>query len=662
MRCSFSFFVLCFIAGHAVAATDAAKLPLLSPMFGDHMVLQRGKPNTFWGCAKPGERVKVSVADRSGEAVAGDDGRWQAKLDPPEGPGPYDVTIEGSPQALRLHDVLVGDVWLCGGQSNMELGLPRVTNAADELKAADHPQVRLYVVHQHVSYATAAVPAGEWKVCTPASVAEGAGFSAVGYFFGAMLNQRLNVPIGLVEDCVGGTTAETWMNPDTLAKHPEFSEQIAETRRLRDAGALEYGNYIMHWYDQYDAGGKNNAWAEPSLDDAGWTTVDVPGHPFAGVGLPDTPAVVWFRKGITLPDPLPAGPAHLHLGQIERMDTAYVNGQFVGASAWVENPRNYIVAAKLLKPGKNLIALRVLKIKPTGGFLDGPAALRLELGDKQSIALAGAWKARVSVDARPPHPMPLGFENWPSMPAVLFNGMIKPVAPLALSGAIWYQGESNAGRAAQYRTLLPELIGDWRREFAQGDFPFYIVSLPAFMHRRYQPGDDGWAELREAQAMAARTVANAGLAVTIDTGEADDIHPKQKRLVGERLALLALAQHYGQPVICAGPMFTSMEHIPSDGSGPAKLRLHFDHTDGGLVSKGGMPAEFSVAGADHTWHWADAKIDGDTVIVQSPEVADPQQVRYAWQSNPVATLYNGAGLPAVPFRTDAPGAPSGDAK
>lgn len=652
-------------AARAEGTTEPApppKLPLLSPMFGDHMVLQRGKPNTFWGWAKSGERVKVGIAGRSTDAVAGEDGRWQLKIDPPEVGGPYDVTVEGS-QTLRLRDVLVGDVWLCGGQSNMEFGLRQVANADAEVKAADHPQVRLYQMQSNVSYSAASAPEGEWKVCTPKSVGlgqggqGGQGFSAVGYFFGTMLNRRLNVPIGLVQDCVGGTTAETWMDGETLARHPEFTAKITETRRLRDArgpGGVEHGNYVMHWYDQYDIGAKDNAWADASLDGGDWKPVQLPGHPFADLGLPDSPAVAWFRKEITLPDPLPAGPVHLRLGQIERMDTAYINGQWVGASAWVENPRDYTIPANAIRPGKNVIALRVFKVKPTGGFLDGPAALRLELGDRQSIPLAGEWKARVSVDARPPHPLPLSFENWPSMPGVLFNGMIKPVAPLALSGVIWYQGESNVGRAAQYRALLPELIADWRRAFGQGDFPFYIVSLPAFQRRSYRPGDDAWAELREVQAITARTVANCGLAVGIDTGEADSIHPADKRPIGERLALVALAQHYHQPVVFSGPTFKSMERVPSNGSGPGALRLHFDHIEGGLVSKGGMPAEFCVAGADRAWRWADAKIDGDTVLVQSPEVPDPRQARYAWQANPVATLYNGAGLPAVPFRTDEP--------
>jgi sialate O-acetylesterase len=242
--------------------------------------------------------------------------------------------------------------------------------------------------------------------------------------------------------------------------------------------------------------------------------------------------------------------------------------------------------------------------------------------------------------------MPLGFENWPVMPSVLYQGMIEPLAPLALTGAIWYQGEANAAHACQYRTLLPALIGDWRKIFGQGDFPFYIVSLPEFSQRRNTPGEDAWAEMREAQAFAAQSVKNSGLAVTIDTGEADNIHPKDKLVVGERLAYCALARQYGEKIPYQGPTFKSKEHLPG------ALKINFTHTDGGLAVKGDALAEFSVAGSDHQWHWADAKINGDSVIVFSKLVTEPVAARYAWQSNPQATLFNGAGLPAVPFRTD----------
>ena len=635
---------LIWLSAVTALAADNNSLPFVSPIFGDNMVLQRGKPNSIWGWSKPGETVRVEIAGRSAKTVTGPQGRWQVKIAPPAPGGPYTIKIVG-PQTVTFRDVLVGDVWLCGGQSNMQFGLPRARNGADEVKSANHPKIRLYVVPQHVSYSRTAVPQGSWKICSPQTVAEDGGFSAVAYFFGRRVQEETNVPIGLIQDAVGGTPAEAWTSPETLDRLREFEPQLAEMQRLKAKGGTEYGNFVMHWYDEYDIGLKGKGWASADLDDSAWKTVQVPGG-FRELGLADFPGVCWFRKAISLPDPLPPGRATIYLGVIEKMDTAYINGNGVGASAWVENPRVYPVKEGILKPGKNLVTVRVFKTKPQGGFMTSADELRLVLGDGTVVPLAGEWKGAVSVDARPPHPLPLGFENWPTMPSVLYQGMIEPVAPLAITGAIWYQGEANTERAYQYRALLPAIIADWRKLFGQGDFPFYIVSLPAFMRHHDQPVEDAWAELREAQFRTARDVRNSGLAVTIDTGDPDDIHPAEKKIVGERLALCALAKHYGKKIPYQGPTLKSVEHLPG------ALRLRFDHVDGGLVVKGGELEEFSIAGKDRKWHWADARIDGDAIVLSSPMVPEPEAARYAWQSFPKATLYNGAGLPAVPFRTD----------
>jgi sialate O-acetylesterase len=631
------------LAAAPVAAADS--LPFLSPIFGDNMVLQRGKMVQFWGWTKAGDVIQVGLGDQTASAVAGPDGRWQAEIKPPTPGGPYTVKITGPGRSVVLRDVLIGDVWVCGGQSNMQLGLDRARDGEEEVKAANHPQMRLFMVQTHVSYAPTATLKGSWKICSPQSVAEDGGFSAVAYFFGRKLQRQLHVPVGLIEDCLGGTPAESWMSAETLHKLKDFDQPLAEIEKLHARGGPEYGSFLMHWLDEYDIGSKGNTWAAPDLDDSTWKTVRIPGG-FSELGVADVPAVCWFRKEFTLPDPLPAGSATLYLGSIEKMDTAYLNGRFVGASSWVENPRAYHVPEGALKPGRNLLALRIFKLHSHDGFLTQPDGLRLAVGGTTSIALAGEWKGMLSVDARPPHPLPLTWENYPTMPAVLYEGMLEPVAPLSIRGFIWYQGEANAERAHQYRTLLPALIGDWRTLFDQGDLPFYIVSLPAFMQRRSQPGDDAWAELREAQAWTARTVKQTGLAVTVDTGDADNIHPKDKKIVGERLALCALAQEYGEKIPFAGPTFVSMQRLAGT------LKLRFSHTDGGLRVKGEKLQEFSVAGADRQWHWADAKVEGDSVIVSSPGVPEPEAARYAWQANPAATLYNGAGLPAVPFRTD----------
>ena len=640
------FLIVSFLWSVVVAA-DSVSLPFVSPMFGDNMVLQRGKPNAIWGWAKPGDAVSVELAGRIEKSVANAAGRWQVTIRPPPPGGPYTVTIRTAEQSVTLHEVLVGDVWLCGGQSNMEFGLGQARNGAEEIKSADHPQIRLFVVKNQVAYAPAAVPQGAWKICSPQTVSAGgwSGFSAVGYFFGRRLQEEMHVPIGLIQDCIGGTPAESWTSAAALQPLKDFDASVEEVNRLRAKGGPQYGNFIAHWYDEFDLGQKDNGWFANSLDDRDWKPVSLPGG-FRELGVPETPAVVYFRKTIMLPDPLPAGEAKIFLGVIERMDTVQINGRWVGASAWVENPRVYNIGEGILKPGTNVLALRVFKTKPDGGFKSKAEELKLVLGDQTEIALAGAWKGRISVDARPPHPLPAGFENWPTMPAVLYNGMIAPVAPLAISGVIWYQGEANAGRAAQYRKLLPAMIADWRKAFGQGDFPFYIVSLAAFMQHKDSPSEDGWAELRAAQDFTARTVANAGLASAIDVGDANNIHPKDKKVVGERLALLALANHYGKKIPSAGPQLVSVNKI-SGG-----LKLNFRNADGGLVVKGELLEEFSIAGTDRVWHWAEAKIDGDAVIVSSKDVPEPVAARYAWQANPRATLFNAAGLPAVPFRTD----------
>jgi sialate O-acetylesterase len=551
------------------------------------------------------------------------------------------LTITGH-DSVVLHNVLVGDVWLCGGQSNMGLPLRFTRNGPEEANAANNPEIRFFSVAGHPAYRHTEVVDGSWKVVTP----ETAGWmSAVGYYFARKVQSEIHVPIGLVVDAVGGTPAETWTSADALGPLHDFDIPLAELKRMAAEGAPEYGNYVMHWYDEYDVGLKGN-WAAPELDDSSWKSVDIPGG-FVELGVPDTPALAWFRKEIVLPDPLPPGRAMVFLGSIERMDTVYINGTSFGGSAWVENPRVYPVPEGVLKAGRNIVTIRVLKTKPVGGFLGKPEELHLMLGDKSIVPLAGKWKGRLSVDARPPHPLPIAYENWPVMPTVLYEGMLAPIAPLSITGALWYQGEQNSERGYQYRRILPVMIADWRKLFGLGDFPFYIVSLPAFKPRSATPVDgDEWAETRESQALTAASVPNSCLAVTIDTGDPDNIHSKDKQPVGERLALCALANYYGEKIAYAGPTLTTVDRLPDS------IRLHFANADGGLVVKGPKLEEFSIAGEDRKWYWADARIVGDTVVVSSPTVTNPKEVRYAWQSNPAATLFNGAGLPAGPFRTD----------
>jgi len=483
-------------------------------------------------------------------------------------------------------------------------------------------------------------------VCSPDAVKKNGwgGFSAIGYFFGRELQHKLNVPIGLVEVAWGGTSAEAWTSADALRPLNDFDGELDQLAALNKAGGQPVGTYVDLWMTQNDAGSKAGAnWQSTDLQDADWKSTDLPDG-FSGLGISGKKAVGWFRKEVALPDPLPDGTATLSLGRIQSNDTTWVNGKLVGTTNGGFQQRRYWLPPDAIKPGKNLIAVRVLNSTGKGGFTSG--SLFIQLGDGKRIPLDGVWKGNVGGEIKAGGPVPKDFEPNPTIPAVLSNGMIAPLAPMAIRGVIWYQGETNSGRGYQYRRLLPAMIADWRHMFHQGDFPFYIVSLAAFMRRQDQPGDDGWAELREAQAMAATHVRKSGLAIAIDVGSATDVHPKDKKTVGERLAAVALANEYRMHVPYSGPVYRDMR--VEGGS----IRLRFDHTDQGLIAKGGDLEGFAIAGADHKWHWANARIDGETIVVSANDVPNPVAVRYAWASNPAANLYNGAGLPGVPFRTD----------
>lgn len=637
--------LLALVLGARLFAAEVAPLPFVSPIIGEHMVLQRGKPNRAWGWAQPGAEVRLAIGEVRVTATAAADGRWQAEFTPPPVGGPYTLTIDG-PQHVEFSDVLVGDVWLCSGQSNMEFGLRQAKGGEAEVAAANHPNIRLFKVPSKAAYTALAVPGGAWKRCTPEAFPQWGGFSAVAYFFARKVQAETGVPIGLVQAAVGGTPAECWMAPETLQRLPEFQPALAEIARFAARGGEQYGNFVSHWYDDHDRG-QNAGWGSETLDTSTWTATSLKTC-FADLGVPEFPAVVWLRREVDLPDPLPAGAAKCLLGVVEKMDTVFINGRWVGASSWVENPRAYAIGAGVLRPGRNMVAIRVLKTKPDGGFRNAAADLKLLLGDGSAVALEGAWRASLGVDARAPHPLPLGYENYPTIPSVLFNGMIRPLAPLALAGALWYQGEANQFKPQQYRTLLPALIADWRALFGQGEFPFYLATLPQFTARKAEPAAqaDGWTQIREIQLEVGRTVPHTGCAVIIDTGDAGDIHPTEKLPVGERLALLALREVHGREIVAAGPAYAGLEPLPG------ALRIRFTGTEGGLVVKGDTLGEFAVAGADRVWRWAEARLEGDTVVVSSPAVPQPVAVRYAWQANPLATLFNGTGLPAAPFRSD----------
>jgi sialate O-acetylesterase len=651
--------LVCLLAPHAHGCAapfvEDGGRPFLHQLFTDHVVLQRGVRFPVWGWTTPGARVSVRMNGKEASAIADERGRWTARLGPFEAGGPHTLTVEG-PQSVTLKDVLVGDVWLASGQSNMEMDITHVSDAQAEVARADHPLIRLFTVPKVASARPLDTVQARWMVCDPKTVAGGGwgGFSAVAYFFGRRLQRELNVPVGLIHTSWGGTAAEGWVSPEALASMPDFAPTVGELEKVwadSKTTPAEFDKVMEDWWAKNDPGSAASpSWADASFDASGWKRMRLP-QAWEEAGLPGFDGVVWFRRTFELPADWAGRDLLLSLGPIDDRDTTYVNGVRVGALSQWDTPRSYRVAARLLRPGLNTVAVRVLDTGVGGGIFGEPAQLRIEPADSgvgTPVSLSGEWSYRASValgDLKEQPPQQGG--NDYSVPNIRYNGMIAPLLPFAVKGAIWYQGETNVGRAAQYERLLPVLVRDWRARFQVGEFPFFIVQLANYLERREAPFDSEWARLREAQLRVSQSVPNSGLAVTIDIGDAKDIHPKNKLDVGERLALVALAKVYGRNLEYSGPVYRRMK---VEGE---RVRLTFDHAGGGLSAKGGGALKgFAVAGTDGRFVWAEASIEGDEVVVWSPQVKRPAAVRYGWADNPECNLYNRAGLPASPFRTD----------
>lgn len=636
-----------------VSAPRAAETrPLVHPLFSDGAVLQRDVKVPVWGWAGPGEQITVEFAGQNKTATAGADGKWMATLDPmPASAEPRPLVVAGADPAhrTRLTNLLVGDVWLCSGQSNMEMGIGACDVPA-EIASANHPQIRLLTVPKAVKYEPLQTLTCKWDACSPQTVVANGwgGFSAAGYFFGRDLHKALNIPIGLIHSSWGGTICEAWTSADGLAPLAEFKDRVAGVREVaaQNREGVRGADAVEAWYAKFDPGTRDG-FSKAESDDAAWKTMGLP-KLWEDAGLQAYDGLVWFRRSFDAPAEWAGKDLTLSLGPIDDIDTTYVNGVKVGAQELWSQERVYRVPGQLVKAGRNVIAIRVLDTMGGGGIFGQPSQMHVAPADHapSAVSLAGEWKYKDTAPLGSVVGSPAStVNNNPNVSTVLFNGMIAPLLPFAIKGAIWYQGESNAGRGKQYRALLPAMIADWRAHFGVGDFPFHIVSLANFMQPRAEPGNDAWAELREAQALTAKDFPNCGLAVAIDIGDAGDIHPKNKLEVGRRLALAALAKNYGQKIAYSGPWYRDLKI--EDG----RIRLNFDHA-AGLAAKGDKLTGFAIAGEDRKFVWADASVDGDTVVVSSAGVAKPMAVRYAWEANPVCNLYNGAGLPAVPFRTD----------
>ena len=618
-----------------------------NPLFVEHAVLQQGMKVPVWGTADPGETVTVEIGGQRVTATAGVDGKWVVHLAPLKAGGPFTLTISGK-NKLVLADILVGEVWIAGGQSNMErqlgprIGQQPIDNWVKEAAAADHPQIRQFGVAQEKSLTPLATVQGQWSVCTPDAVKD---FTAVGYFFGRDLHAARHVPIGIIHSSWGGTPAEAWTSEAGLGTLPDFADAREQLKLLikdPETARRQYAGRLETWFIAHDAGSvPSRSWKEPTLDAAAWKTMALPTL-WEEAGEPDLNGVVWFRKTFDLPAGAPSGAAELQLGMVDDIDTTWVNGVEVGATVGYNVVRKYPVPAGLLKPGRNVVVVRVLDTGGGGGIW-GDHKLQLVFAGQGTtapapIALGGPWRYKVGMNLDDAPAPPTGFIGDIGTPTILYNAMIAPLVPYAIRGVIWYQGEANVHREQQYRTLFPALIADWRHAWGQ-DFPFLFVQIAPFR--------DMTPELRDAQLSAWRHTPKTAMVVTTDCGDANDIHPPRKQPVGARLALAARALAYGERLEYSGPGFTAL----TIKEGVATLR--FDHVGGGLVAKDGPLVGFTVAGADKVFHVATAEIRGATVVVRSDLVPQPAAVRYGWSNVPEGNLFNKAGLPASPFRTDA---------
>ena len=626
------------------------------------MVLQRDQPVPIWGWSEPGDPIAVEFGGQKQTATADSDGKWRVTLDPmPVSIEPRPLTAHSATcqQSVSFQDILVGDVWLCSGQSNMQWPVESSANGDAEVAAAEYPHLRLFQVPQVAKIGPQSEIAAVWKVCSPATVKT---FAATAYFFGREIWRTTGIPLGLIASTWGGTRIEPWLSREALLSDPECGPAVAriDAWLATPAGQSESEklNFNQEEWDpkqgRPDPGNKGfgDGWAAVNFKDSNWPVMNLP-TPWQSAGY-NCSGVFWFRREVDLPAACGGKELVLHLGACDKADTTYFNGSQVGSIGFEtkdfwKRPRVYRIPGQLVQSGRNLIATRVFSNFYQGGMI-GPAESMQWVSDTTvSGSLAGGWRYRVEHDfgyIEPPLlPGPAPGAGNPNTPHILYDSMITPLVPAAIRGVLWYQGESNILRARHYRQLFPLLIRDWRRTFGQTELPFYFVQISNYGDPPCAPVQSGHAELREAQTFALREP-QTGMAVAIDIGDARDVHPTNKQAVGDRLARQALAKVYGCAVVCNGPLYRS-HRIAGNA-----IRIEFDYA-AGLKTNDGSPVKgFAIAGRDQKFEWAEAQIDGTAVVVRSAQVPEPIAVRYAWANNPSVNLSNGVDLPASPFRTD----------
>jgi len=625
-----------------VMSFSQVRLPRL---VSNGMVLQRDANVKIWGWASAGEKVSLRFMDVKYNAVADNNGKWEVILPKLKAGGPFEMKIDAS-NSISISDILVGDVWVCSGQSNMGSLRGFASLYPDDIAQSENTNIRHFMVGSGFKLGSTEVDvkSGKWLSANPKDVLS---FAAVGYFFAKKLYDTYKVPIGLINASVGGSSAEAWISEESIKEFPKYYEDVQKYQLpgFMDKLKRQDEERVNSWNKQVkenDEGHKSPIkWSDPMLNTSDWETMHVPGY-WINTKTGNVNGCVWFRKEMNIPAKMTGKPATLKLGRIADADSVFMNGKFVGGINSLYALRSYKVPENLLKEGLNTVVVKITSYNHHGGFVPGrPYKL---IAEADTMNLEGDWKYKVGAAVEP-------LEDrlfTGKIPTGLFNSMIAPILNYPIKGVIWYQGESNTCRAFEHYEIFKSLIRDWRNNWHQGDFPFLYVQLPNFVEENIEITKNDWAVFRESQ-LKALALPNTGMAVTIDVGEFTDIHPLRKKPVGERLALAAQKVAYGDSkVVYSGPIYKSLE---INGN---QVTLWFTNIGSGLIVKNGGDLKcFEICGMDNKFVPAKAKIVNNKIVVSSDEVNKPVAVRYAWANNPEGVnLYNKEGLPASPFRTN----------
>ena len=619
----------------------------LPALISDGIVLQRDVAVKIWGWARPGEKVSLSFNELSLETITGNDTKWEITLPPQKAGGPYEMKLDAG-NHINLKNILLGDVWLCSGQSNMEYPMSRLTDKyATEIEQSENPGIRQFKIPQKYNFNDPQenYASGSWVEANPKTIPD---FSAVAYFFALELYEKYHIPIGIINASLGGSPAEAWMSADALVDFPQYLEKAEKFKNQSFISDLQDNERKAsdEWYTELNKLDKglhaNPNWKNPAIDASGWPSMPVPSY-WADHGLDMVNGVVWFLKDIDIPEPFTHTNSWIQLGRMVDADSVFINGSFVGTTSYQYPQRKYAIPSGILKAGKNRIVIRLISNSGKAGFVsDKPYQI---VTNKDTFDLKGNWQYQTGC-TMPPTP---GRTSVQWQPTGLYNAMIAPSNHYKIKGVVWYQGESNAERFQEYQKLFSSLISDWRMKRDQGDLSFIIAQLPNYMESKKQPAESSWASFRNVQLKIAQSVENTILSVNIDLGEWNDVHPQNKKDVGKRLALAAeelVYNQHGTKVL--GPVYESMK-IKGN-----KICIKFANCGNGLVSIDGKSLkQFALAGPDHKYVWATASIKRNKVVVRNDTVKDPAYVRYAWADNPDgANLFSKDGLPASPFTTE----------